>query len=185
MDHENWLELAEFYAAGALDGEELTRFQEHLAGGCAECRARMEDTAKALVGLVTSLPPAMPPAAAKERLLERIEPAEPGLVFVHAEEGEWIEAEPGIFAKFLNLDKSRGRFTALVRLMPGARYAAHRHPDSEEVLVLEGSCYCGGRLLRKGDYHRAESGSAHVDMRTDEGSLMLITAPLQNDMLAT
>jgi hypothetical protein len=52
-------------------------------------------------------------------------------------------------------------------------------------LVLDGSCYCGGRLLRKGDYHRAEVGSVHVDMRSDEGSLMLISAPLQSDMLPT
>jgi len=185
MDHQNWLELAEIYAARALDGEELTRFQEHLDEGCAECRARMRETERILTVIPASLDPTEPPPRVKERLWERIEPVAPGLVFIHADEGEWIEAEPGIFAKFLHLDKSRGRVTALVRLMPGARYAAHRHPDSEEVLVLEGSCYCGGRLLRQGDYHRAESGSAHVDMRTDEGSLMLITAPLQNDMLPT
>ena len=106
-------------------------------------------------------------------------------MFIRANEGSWIEAEPGIFAKILNMDAERGRITALVRMAPGSRYAAHRHLGTEEVLVLEGSCYCGGRLLRKGDYHRAEVGSVHVDVRSDEGSLMLISAPLRSDMLPT
>jgi len=87
---------------------------------------------------------------------------------------------------FIEMALEKGyRITALVRLAPGSRYAAHRHLGTEEVLVLEGSCYCGGRLLRKGDYHRAEVGSVHVNMRSDEGSLMLISAPLQSDMLPT
>lgn len=185
MDHENWLELADFYAAGALNSEELAQFEAHLSASCPECQERIRQTQEALTGIALALEPTPPASTIKERIFERIDAEQPGLVFIHADEGTWIEAEPGIFAKILNMDKERGYFTALVRLAPGARYAAHRHQGSEEVLVLEGSCYCGGRLLRKGDYHRAEVGSTHVDMRTDEGSLMLITAPLQNEMLAT
>jgi len=185
MDHENWLELAGVYAADALDGEDLTEFEAHLAAGCSLCQARIRETHEALAGISDSLEPISPAPAVKEKILERIDLEQPGLVFIHANEGSWIEAEPGIFAKILNMDAERGRLTALVRLAPGSRYAAHRHLGTEEVLVLEGSCYCGGRLLRKGDYHRAEVGSVHVDMRSDEGSLMLISAPLQSDMLPT
>ena len=184
MAHENWLELADIYAAGALDGEELTQFETHLSAGCAQCQARIHEMQDAFTGIPASLEPISPASAIKERILERID-SKPGLVFIHADEGSWIEAEPGIFAKILNMDAERGRITALVRLAPGSRYADHRHLGTEEVLVLEGSCYCGGRLLRKGDYHRAEVGSVHLDMRTDEGSLMLVSAPLQNDMLST
>ena len=185
MDHENWLELADVYAAEALDGEDLSEFNAHLAAGCPLCQARIRETHEALAGISFSLEPISPEPALKERILERIDAEQPGLVFIRANEGSWIEAEPGIFAKILNMDAERGRVTALVRLAPGSRYAAHRHLGTEEVLVLEGSCYCGGRLLRKGDYHRAEVGSVHVDMRSDEGSLMLISAPLQSDMLPT
>lgn len=106
------------------------------------------------------------------------------MIFIHAREGSWAEVEPGIFAKILNMDTERQRVTALVRMAPGSRYADHKHLGTEEVLVLEGSCYCGGRLLRRGDYHRAEAGSIHLDTRTDEGSLMLVAAPLQNEMLS-
>jgi quercetin dioxygenase-like cupin family protein len=184
MDHENWLDLADLYAAAALDTAELGQFEAHLGAGCSLCQARIRETREALAGIAVALEPVPPAPAIKERILERVEAEQPGLVFIHADEGEWVEAEPGIFAKFLNIEKDRGRITALVRLAPGSRYAAHRHLGTEEVLVLEGSCYCGGRLLRKGDYHRAEAGSTHVDMRTEEGSLMLITAPLQSETLA-
>ena len=185
MDHENWLELADFYAAGALERDELAEFKEHLSSGCLQCQRRIRETQNTLAGIPTSLELISPAPAVKQRILDRIDSETAGLVFIHAAEGSWVEAEPGIFAKILNMDAERGRLTALVRLAPGSRYAAHRHLGSEEVLVLEGSCYCGGRLLRKGDYHRAEVGSIHVDMRTDEGSLMLITAPLQSEMLST
>jgi hypothetical protein len=38
--------------------------------------------------------------------------------------------------------------------------------------------------MQKGDYHRAEAGSIHLDTHTDEGSLMLIITSAQNEMLA-
>ena len=185
MDHENWLEIADFYVAGVLEADELAEFKAHLSAGCLQCQTRIRETQEAIVAIPASLEAISPAPAVKERILKRIDSEKAGLVFIHADEGAWIEAEPGIFVKVLNTDTESRRLTALVRLAPGSRYAAHRHLGSEEVLVLEGSCYCGGRLLRKGDYHRAEVGSIHVDMRTDEGSLMLISAPLQTEMLST
>jgi quercetin dioxygenase-like cupin family protein len=185
MDHENWLEIADFYVAGVLEPDELAEFRAHLSTGCLQCQTRIRETQEAITAIPASVEGISPAAAVKDRILTRIDLEKGGLVFIHADEGAWIEAQPGIFAKVLNMDAERGRLTALVRLAPGSRYASHRHLGSEEVLVLEGSCYCGGRLLRKGDYHRAEVGSIHVDMRTDEGSLMLISAPLQTEMLST
>lgn len=185
MDHDNWLDLVDIYAAGALDGDELSRFEAHLSAGCLHCQARIRETREALAGLSATLEPITPADSVKAKLLERIDSEKPGLVYIPANEGKWIEVEPGIVAKILNLDTERGQVTALVRMAPGSAYADHRHLGTEEVLVLEGSCYCGGRLLRPGDYHRAEAGSIHLDTRTDEGSLMLVTAPLQKEMLAT
>jgi ChrR Cupin-like domain len=185
MDHENWLEIADFYVTGVLEPDELTQFETHLSAGCLQCQTRIRETQEAIAAIPASLETISPAPAVKERLLTRIDLEKAGLVFIDADEGAWIEAERGIFAKILNMDAEHGRLTVLVRLAPGSRYAAHRHLGTEEVLVLEGSCYCGGRLLRKGDYHRAEVGSIHVDMRTDQGSLMLISAPLQSEMLST
>lgn len=182
MEHNELLERAEIYAIGALDGEELREFEAHIAAGCALCRAKIKESSAALDRIALSLE-LQPPPQLKTTLFERIDSDKPGLVFIHSGEGEWLEVAAGIFAKVLNRDVARKTVTALVRMAPGSRYDDHRHTQTEEVLVLEGSCYCGGRLLRKGDYHRAEPGSFHFDTRTDDGSLMLLTTAMQNEKM--
>lgn len=81
MNHDEWLEQAEIYALGALDGEELTRFEAHLATGCRSCEDHLLKTRETLTLLPRSLTPLTPPPAVKARLLERIagEAAPPAL----------------------------------------------------------------------------------------------------------
>jgi anti-sigma factor ChrR (cupin superfamily) len=184
VEHEKWLKLADYFTLGALEANELARFEAHLSTGCRLCKERLKETEEALVQMSRSLEVIAPPASAKTRVFEQIGKEKADYLFVHASEGEWQQVVPGIFAKVLSMDPVRQRVTALVRMERGSRYTDHRHASTEEVFVLEGSCYCGGRLLRAGDYHRAEAGSLHLDTRTDEGSLMLVMSSAQNEMLA-
>lgn len=82
MNHEEWLEQAEIYALGALDGEELIQFEAHLASGCPTCENHLRETREALTLLARSLTPLAPSPAVKARLLEQItsETARPTLV---------------------------------------------------------------------------------------------------------
>ena len=51
MNHEEWLERAEIYALGALDGAELSQFEAHLAAGCSLCETqvrRLDERARGL-----------------------------------------------------------------------------------------------------------------------------------------
>lgn len=184
MEHQEWLERAEFFALNTLDSEELAQFEAHLSSGCLLCKARVRETEEMLAQLPTSLEPLTAPDSVKAQVFEQIDKDKPGYYFVHAAEGEWREIEPGVFTKLLSIDAGRQRVTALVRMERGSRSTNHRHLQTEEILVLEGSCYCGGRLMQKGDYHRAEAGSIHLDTHTDEGSLMLIITSTQNETLA-
>ena len=184
MSHEELLDLAEIYALGALDGYELAEYQAHLSEGCAECQARVREAGEPLATVPGSYQALTPPASVKTRVFEEIDRDKPGLSFLFADQGAWMEIGPGVRAKVLNLDSDRQRVTVLVRMEPGSRYDNHRHTRTEELMVIEGSCYCGGKLLRKGDYHRAEAGSIHLDTCTDDGSLMLIITAVQNEMLA-
>jgi quercetin dioxygenase-like cupin family protein len=184
VSHEELLELADIYALGALDGNELKAFQSHLAAGCVECRARICEVGAASELLPGSYELLTPSANVKTKLFAEIENDKPGLTFTMASEGEWVTLGPGVFAKVLNSDPQRERVTALVRMEPGSRYDDHRHTRTEELVVIEGSCYCGGKLMKKGDYHRAEAGSIHLNTRTDEGSLMLIITSPHNEILA-
>lgn len=72
MNHEEWLERAEIYALGALDGEELKQFEAHLASGCAQCEEFLRDSREALAQAAASLEPVAPPARVKTELLRRI-----------------------------------------------------------------------------------------------------------------
>ena len=184
MRHEELLDLADVYALGALDGDELTEFQAHLSTGCAECRARVKEATAALTLGAASLESLTPPDRVKTRVFAAIDKEKPDYQFVHAAEGEWQEMAPGIVAKILSMDETRQRVTALVRMEKGSSYGNHRHTRTEELFVIEGSCYCGGRLLKAGDYHRAEAGSIHLDTHTDEGSLMLLITSVQNEMFS-
>ena len=60
-----WEALAEYWEGGAV-GTDRARLDEHLAGGCGECRARLDWLERATPALaVTTLPPA--PAAFQRR----------------------------------------------------------------------------------------------------------------------
>jgi anti-sigma factor ChrR (cupin superfamily) len=134
--------------------------------------------------------PVTPRASLRERLMARVEghtdvrldPLK-GLTFVKASEGTWHEMAPGVSAKVLFFDQVSRRATALVRMTPGSFYAPHRHAEAEELYVLEGGCFCGGRELKAGDYHRAEAETEHRDTSSDEGCLLLVISSPQNKML--
>lgn len=72
MSHDPWLEHAELYAAGALDGNELADFEAHVAQGCPACEGQLKHINEALTLLPRSLPQVSPPAAVRAALLERV-----------------------------------------------------------------------------------------------------------------
>jgi len=74
MNHDSWLERADIYALGALDGEEFHWFEDHLSTGCPECEQRVREAREAAVLLVETCTPRPAPPAVKQRLLRSIGP---------------------------------------------------------------------------------------------------------------
>ena len=180
-------EQAVLYALGLLEAGEARAFGVHLEEGCAACESELRQFEQVVAQLGFSAGAVQPPAAVRAQLMSRIgsqaTSALPGLLFVRSGEGLWQDLADGISMKVLFADPTQARVTAVVRMAAGSRYGAHRHAAVEELYVLEGSCVCGGQLLRAGDYHRAEAGSVHVPTCTDDGCLMLITTSQRNEML--
>ena len=144
----------------------------------------------ALATLYDRTSPHVPRASLKERLMARVEGhtdvrlnSLKGLIFVKASEGVWQEMASGVSTKVLFFDQNSRRATALVRMAPGSTYAPHRHAEAEEFYVLEGGCFCGGRELKAGDYHRAEANTEHDDTSSNEGCLLLVISSPHNVML--
>ena len=73
MSHEPFETLAPVYAVGALDGDDLRRFEAHLREGCVECDAVVRDATEALAQLAREAPATIPPAHVRDALLRQVQ----------------------------------------------------------------------------------------------------------------
>ena len=69
--HETFDELAAVYVVGALDGDDLARFESHLAEGCERCAMMLLDAREALTRMALAEAPVVPPAEVQAALLAR------------------------------------------------------------------------------------------------------------------
>jgi anti-sigma-K factor RskA len=73
MTHEPFDTLAAVHAVGALDGEDLVRFEAHLREGCATCEAALREANEALAELHRQATPVIPPAHVRDALMRRVQ----------------------------------------------------------------------------------------------------------------
>jgi anti-sigma-K factor RskA len=73
MSRAEWLELAELYALGILDGDDLVRFEAYVAEGDPDCLRVIRETRELLSTLPKTLPPMEPSPAIRQRLLAQID----------------------------------------------------------------------------------------------------------------
>ena len=108
----------------------------------------------------------------RQRLLARVHGDPSHFVTVRRDDGVWQSLAPDIAMKVLDSDDSMRAF--LLRLAPGACLPGHRHAEDEMSFVLEGECTLGDVTVGPGDYHLARAGSAHGDVTTRTGCLLLV-----------
>lgn len=180
-------DLAALYALEALGDDAQRQFARSLETASASTREEVAAFQDVVQELAYSGPAIAPPASLKERLMARIaqEPQEPaegtGFTFVRSKGLAWQELAPGLSMKMLFHDAVAARTTMLLRLAPGGTLIGHRHPQVEELYVLEGSCHCAGEFLQVGDYHRAEAGTVHPVTSSEQGCLALIMTSSKNE----
>lgn len=186
--HEQELvELAALYALEALGDEAQSQFTRSLETASASTREEVAAFQDVVQELAFSGPAIAPPASLKERLMARIAqepqdaPEATGFTFVRSKGLPWQELAPGLSMKVLFHDAAAARTTMLLRLAPGGTLIGHRHPQVEELYVLEGSCLCAGEFLQVGDYHRAEAGTVHPVTSSEQGCLALIMTSSKNE----
>lgn len=111
--------------------------------------------------------------AMRRRLLERVADADDSHLTIDADQGEWQEFTPGVRIKVLH--EQGGVLSYLLRLAPGARLPAHRHPVDEECIVLEGTLRVGTRIeVGPGGYHLAHRGALHAGLSSDSGATIFL-----------
>lgn len=196
-------ELAALNAAGALDGKDLDEFQRLLADADHRSK-RILARFNNLAGLLAaSLPHQQQPSPGlRRKLLLRIEISEArktpadflnqnlkaalsGFTFIPGSDAAgWKEIRvPGAAVKLLSVDQTRGYAVVLGKLEPGTRYPAHQHINGEDVFVLSGDLHMGEYVLRAGDFHHADAGTAHGENFSETGCTILAILSTQ-DLLA-
>lgn len=108
----------------------------------------------------------------------RAAPAPAGTFTLRAADNTWRPLAAGIDIKLLSRDGARRRMTAFIRMLPGATFDTHDHPQTEECLVLEGEIHIGTHRLGQGDLHVAGEGTRHAPTWSPVGALLLIHAAL-------
>jgi len=176
-------ERAALFAIGALSPEEAAVVERHLAAGEAPYQREVAAFRAVADDLAYAAPPRAPRPAARDRVLARLAADSPAVItqegfrFVLGARLDWQPGVvPGVEVKLLREDASGGRRTRLIRMAPGTIYPKHRHPEVEEVYLLEGDLVVNGVLMRAGDYCSAEANSVHDGARSPSGCTFVVTA---------
>jgi len=195
---ESIIEQAAMYALGTLSQSEARAFDrcldENREGYAEELAAFNAVTA----ALAFGAPDQAPSAYAREQLLARVaaetnhkaqgkvetqSASPPQIRNVRLNEGRWDQVGKGAFVKILFVDQHRGAVGSLVKLEPGARLPRHRHLGIEESIIIEGDCRVNGEVFTPGDYRRAMAGTTDSELTTERGTLFLLIAPQEVEIL--
>ena len=186
MKHDELKNLAAAYSLDALEKAEKAMFEAHLNEGCEDCHKLVKEFGMAVDFLGSDWDEVRPRPKLKDKILglvdaedtPNIKAAESPFFFVMTNEGDWISIEEGVTAKILFEDRQRKTTTMIVQMEAGSEVSGHPHDGAEELFILEGDCFCAGRHLKAGDYHRAASGSTHATTTTQNGCKMIVISPL-------
>lgn len=111
--------------------------------------------------------------AIRRRLLERVADSDDSHLTVAAGAAGWQPYGDGVQIKVLH--ENAGILSYLLKLAPGARLEAHRHPVDEECVVLEGLLRVGTQVeVGPGGYHLARAGSLHAGISTEAGATIFL-----------
>ena len=200
MDNERIQDLAIAKATTGLSGADLIEFEQWWPEAPESERALFAETVD-VIGMVSlsAANPERPSAEVKSRLMASLEDRSagedtssalretpsteevPGYSFLLDAEGEWRELPTkGTRIKELTCSRDSRMATFILEMDPGSRLLSHHHHGAEEAFVLHGDLRMRGRTLHAGDHMRAEAGTKHEDLYSEQGCRALIITALEN-----
>lgn len=179
--------LAAAHALGALTHAEEEQFQAALAASSDARResAALADTAAAMA--VAACSQLSPPPALRAKILAGVRDKNPttsshprppvpaGFKFILNDETGWQPGPlPGLRIKPLSQGLGMGYQMLLAELAPGARFPAHNHKGSEQLIVISGHLQTEGHTLGPGDFLHADPGTHHHELVSPDGCVALL-----------
>lgn len=109
----------------------------------------------------------------RRRLMERVADADDSHLTIDADQGAWQPFSDGVTIKVLR--EHGGVLSYLLRFEPGASLPAHRHPQDEECIVLEGRLRVGSHTeIGPSGYHLAHGGALHATITSPTGATIFL-----------
>ena len=96
-------------------------------------------------------------------------------IVINTSRSAWIQSPAsGVWRKPLEREAAEsGQVTSIVRYEPGSVFSTHKHPNGEEVFVLDGVFEDESGRYPVGSYFRNPPGSSHAP-RSPEGCLLFV-----------
>lgn len=195
MNRERIQELAALAAVGALDGQDLLEWEQHLAQGGSEAQSEIASFRDTIAQFAVSVAgEEQAPSSLRSRILGKVAASklstsdtirgQDGFGFIRASETQAWKALPipGAYVQLLSSDPTRGYAVLLGKLEPGTHYPPHFHTYSEQIYVLTGDLHISDEVLRAGDFHSAAAGTAHGDNYSEEGCTILAVLSLDHPL---
>jgi anti-sigma-K factor RskA len=140
--HETFDELAAVYAVGALDGDDLHRFEAHLAEGCERCALSLRESHEALARAALAGTPAIPPPSVKAALLRRVAAADRRPVRAARSRASWVPwaaatAAVAVITAMLTGGLVASRYEARLGLMARETAAVRERLQRDEAALRE------------------------------------------------
>jgi putative transcriptional regulator len=190
-------ELAELYAAGALEPHEAAEFERRIAAGDGAYVAALGWVLGAMETLLRA-GEVTPPARVRAVMAARVEAESAeaaavwggaahghdeeaagvgGIVIARAATGRWRRTGlRGVRYQPLFADRRCNRRTLMLDMAPGTSLPDHGHAGDEEVIMISGDLSIAGTVLGPGDYIRIAAGAKHGVPRTVGGCVCVVVS---------
>jgi anti-sigma factor ChrR (cupin superfamily) len=187
LTREEFEDKASAYALGALSLHEIRVFEDLISSFDEGELKDLDELERTVAALAFLAEPVAPSPSVKDKLLAQINSQTTNkksdlskvlqTVTVRADEGDWIDFEPGIQIKPLFNDQFNKTVTTLMRMQPGSSLPEHKHIGVEQCYVISGEMIVGETHYVAGDFFVAMPDTIHKTVTSEIGGLILIVSP--------
>lgn len=102
--------------------------------------------------------------------------AENAEVLIQTNDLPWVKMGEGVDIKVLRVSEETGFWSAIIRMQPGAIFAAHKHLAAADFLILKGKLKYRMGEAGEGAYGYEPTGAVHEVTTCDEETILTFNA---------
>jgi anti-sigma factor ChrR (cupin superfamily) len=97
-------------------------------------------------------------------------------ILIQTNDLPWVKMGEGVDIKVLRVSEETGFWSAIIRMQPGAIFAAHKHLAAADFLILKGKLKYRMGEAGEGAYGYEPTGAVHEVTTCDEETILTFNA---------